>query len=211
MNRLPPILVAALILVASAAFAQSEGTGASGGDKPVTSFQEIERGFYIGVGGGPFFIVNPPAAEGTPRPFSPGQMAQLEIGVDLGDRLSIGGMVMGSQSRAGSEYVGYSGGQASGDFSALVLGGVARFNLIGFDDAQQVRRTWLYLRGGAGYTMFAPNNLLDRSDVLVFAGPGVEYYTRLRHFSVGFEVAGTYLMTSGAFGFAVMPNLRYAF
>jgi hypothetical protein len=216
MNRPHPILAAALVLVAPAAFAQADAAASGTGDKPVTSFQEIERGFYVGVSGGPFFMVNPPVApraDGTmpPRPFSPGQTAQLEVGLDLGDRLSVGGWVMGAQNRAGSEYVGYSGGQASGDFSTLVFGGVARLNLVGFKDAQEVPRTWFYLRGGAGYAMFAPNNLLDRPDVLVFAGPGVEYYTRLRHFSVGVEVAGTYLLTSGAFGFAVTPNLRYAF
>ena len=47
--------------------------------------------------------------------------------------------------------------------------------------------------------------------VLVFGGPGIEYYTRLRHFSFGVEITGSYLVNSGAFGFAITPTLRYAF
>ena len=42
--------------------------------------------------------------------------------------------------------------------------------------------------------------LLPDSDILVFAGPGVEYYTRLRHFSVGLEVTGSYLVSLGRSG-----------
>lgn len=204
MSRALPALIAVLFF-APPVLAQS----GSSGDKAPTTFDEIERGFYLGVGGGPFFIVNPPATSG-PRPFSPGQMAQVELGLDLFENLSVGGFLMGTMNRAGSDYTGTTG-TASGDFAALVAGGVAKLSLFGIKDAQDVKRTWIYFRGGAGYTMFAPNNLLDRSDVLVFAGPGVEYFTRLRHFSVGVEITGSYLLTSGSFGFGVTPNLRYAF
>jgi hypothetical protein len=107
--------------------------------------------------------------------------------------------------------VGNSGGTASGDFSTLVPGAVVRAHLVGFADSQEVKRTFFYVRGGAGYAVFSPKQLLPDSDILVFAGPGVEYYTRLRHFSVGLEVSGNYLINSGSFGFAVTPNLRYAF
>jgi hypothetical protein len=138
-------------------------------------------------------------------------MAQVEVGVDIGERLSVGAFIMGATNRAGSEYEGNSGGAASGDFSMLVPGALARFNLVGFADAQDVQRTWIYLRGGAGYAIFSPKLLLPDPDILVFAGPGVEYYTRLRHFSVGVEVTGSFLVQSQSFGFAVTPNLRYAF
>ncbi len=209
MTRLLSIAVATVLL--SAASARAQSAAASTGDKEEVRFNEIERGFYLGVGGGPFFIANAPASSG-PRPFSPGQMAELELGVDLGSRLSLGGFLMGAVNRAGADYTGYNAnGTASGDFSTFVAGGVARFNVLGFKDSQEVDRTWIYLRGGGGYVKFAPNNLLDRPDVLVFAGPGVEYFTRLRHFSIGVEVTGSYLLTSGAIGFALTPNLRYAF
>lgn len=179
-------------------------------DRPAETFDEIERGLYFSVQGGPFFLVNPPAETG-PRPFSPGQAAMVEVGYDLGELLSVGLFVLGSANRAGSDYIGNSGGAASGDFSALVPGATLRANLVGFADSQEVKRTFFYARAGAGLALFSPKLLLPDSDILVFAGPGVEYYTRLRHFSVGLEVTGSYLVSSGSFGFAVTPNLRYAF
>ncbi len=204
MKALSPFVVCAALAVPALAHAQAAG------DRPAETFEEIERGLYFSVFGGPYFVVNPPASEG-PRPFSPGQMAQVEVGVDLGERLSLGLFVMGASNRAGSEYVGNSGGTASGDFSMLAPGAVARAHLVGIADAQDVQRTWIYVRGGVGYALFRPKQLLPESDILVFAGPGLEYYTRLRHFSVGIEVTGTFLVKSQSFGFAVTPNLRYAF
>ncbi len=204
MKALSPFVVCVALAIPTLASAQAAG------DRPAETIQEIERGLYFSVLGGPFFIVNPPASSG-PRPFSPGQVAQVEVGLDIGQRLSVGGFLMVASNRAGSEYEGNSGGTASGDFSMLVPGALARLQLVGLADAQGVQRTWIYVRGGAGYAMFRPKQLLPEADILVFAGPGVEYYTRLRHFSVGIEVTGTFLVQSQSIGFAVMPNLRYAF
>ncbi|HYO52779.1 adventurous gliding motility protein CglE [Archangium sp.] len=204
MKAFRPVVVCAALAIPALANAQAAG------DRPAKTFEEIERGLYFSVLGGPFFVVNPPASSG-PRPFSPGQMAQVELGVDIGERLSLGAFVMAASNRAGSEYVGNSGGAASGDFSTLVPGVVARFHLVGLADAQEVQRTWIYVRGGAGYALFRPKQLLPDSDILVFAGSGLEYYTRLRHFSVGIEVTGSFFVKSQSFGFAVTPNLRYAF
>jgi hypothetical protein len=180
-------------------------------DRPAERFNEIERGIYFGVQGGAFFIVNPPAPEGEARPFASGQSAMVEIGFDFGSFSSLGVFALGAMNRAGSEYIGNSGGQASGDFSTLALGVTGRVNLKGFADSQDVQRTFIYARVGGGLAMFSPKLLLPDSDILVFVGPGVEYYTRLRHFSVGLEVTGSYLVRSGSIGFAVTPNLRYAF
>lgn len=204
MKALRSVVVCAALAVPALAQAQAAG------DRPAENYEEIERGVYFSVLGGPLFIVNPPASSG-PRPFSPGQMAEVEVGVDLGERLSLGLFVRGAVNRAGSEYVGNSGGAAVGDFSTLVPGAVARLRLTSFPDSQDVPRTWIYARVGAGYALFWPKALLPDSDILVFAGPGVEYYTRLRHFSIGIEVTGSFFVKSQSFGFAVTPNLRYAF
>jgi hypothetical protein len=211
MNAFAPVLLTGLLLLANVASAQAaEAPATAQGDRPAVTFDEIERGVYFGLAAGPFFLANPPSETG-PRPFSAGQYAQVELGVDLGTRLSLGAFVQISSSRTGAEYTGNSGGSVSGDFTTLVPGAALRARLVGFADSQEVVRTWIYLRAGAGYAMFSPKQLLPDSDILVFGGPGVEYYTRLRHFSVGLEVTGTYLVDSGTYGFAVSPNLRYAF
>lgn len=216
MNFFASLVLCAALAAPALARAQTTSATAPIRDRPAETFNEIERGFYVSVLGGPSFIVNPPAdacadASKCPRPFSPGQQAMVELGVDLGERLSLGLFVMGSSNRAGSDYVGKSGGAASGDFSTLVPGATLRAHLLGFADSQEVKRTFLYARAGVGYALFSPKQLLPDADILVFAGPGVEYYTRLRHFSVGLEVTGSYLINSGSFGFAISPNLRYAF
>jgi hypothetical protein len=215
MIRSCTLLCLGTLLLAGSAFAQ-ETTAPSGGlataDDKADTFEEVERGFFLGAGAGPFFMLNPPAPQGATRPFSPGQMAQVELGVDLGSILSLSAFLTGTANRAGSDYTGLSGTtSASGDFASLVPGAAARLNFLGFEDAYQTKRTWLYLRAGAGIALFSPRQLLPAPDILVFGGPGVEYYTRLRHFSVGVEITGSLLLTTGSFGFAVTPNLRYAF
>lgn len=200
-------LVVALCVMPLCAKAQTAPTK----DKEAVVYNEIERGFFAGVQGGSFFLVNPPAAGGTPRPFSPGQAAMVELGYQIGERISVAAFVLGSSNAASSTYVGFSQNRASGDFSSLIPGANVRFAFLGFNDAQEVKRTWLYVRGGAGFALFSPKTLNLPSDVFVFAGPGVEYYTRLRHFSIGLEVTGSILVGTQSLGFAITPNLRYAF
>lgn len=202
-------LALALALLPLASVAQ--GTQASGervGPPPV---DEVERGFYVGVNAGAHYIHNAPAAEGAVRPSSLGQQAQVELGVDIGSHLSVGLFLTGTANRFGSDYHGLSGGSVSGDVTSLTPGAVLRLHALGFADGHGVKRTWLYLRGGAGYAMFFPRAMLPEAEIMVFAGPGIEYYTKLRHFSVGIELTGSYLVGSGALGISVTPNLRYAF
>jgi hypothetical protein len=170
-------------------------------------FNEVERGIFLGVQAGGFVLLNAPFQ----GPFSPGQAALVEAGYDFGERVSVSGFAMVTANRAGADYLGKSAGLASGDYSAFVPGVSARVNAWGFADGQGVQRTWVYARAGVGVALFSPRTLLPDPDVLLFAGPGVTYHTRLRHFSVGLEVTGTLLVASGSLGFAVTPNVRYAF
>lgn len=181
---------------------------------------EIEHGISFGATAGWFFLVNPPATSGA-RPFSTGQHSGVEVGYDVLDRLWVGAFVLSTANRIGAEYTGTGGvpnkncgGEeciASGDLGSIVPGAGAKFGIVGFDDSQDVKRTWIYVRGGVGYVFFVPRALVPGSDVFISAGPGVEYFTRLRHFSVGLEATGHLLPSSGTLGFAISPNLRYAF
>jgi hypothetical protein len=180
-------------------------------EREAAQFNEVERGFHFGLTAGPFFLMNPPTTAGRPSPFSTGQELRLELGMDFGPYVSFAIFGMLTANRAPAQYIGLSEGAASGDFASVTPGGVLRISFLGIRDGQDVKRVWIYLRAGAGYTFFYPRPLLPNNDVLIFAGPGVEYFTRLRHFSIGLEVTGTFLALSGTFGFAVTPTLRYAF
>ncbi len=208
-------LCALSLLVSSSAVAQGKADAPARAvrDKEAVQFDEIERGFHFGLSFGGWFILNPPALPGGRQPFSPGQMTQFELGMDFGERVAVDLFLAATANRAGSDYVGKSNpvGAASGDFFSLIPGASARVRAVGFNDSQDVKRTWIYGRIGGGYALFAPKALLPDGDVLIFVGPGVEYYTRLRHFSIGLEVLGTFLASNGSIGIAATPNLRYAF
>jgi len=211
-RRAAACLVLAGIALSSRALAQAPEAQAAAAplrERESPPLAEVERGFYFRGAAGAFFLTSLPANRG-PTPFSSGQMAQVELGGDLGEHFALGVFVMGTANRAGSDYVGKSDGTASGDFSAIIPGVAARLSLAGIADNNGVKRTWFYLRGGVGYAKFFPKALLP-ADAFAFAGPGIEYFTRLRHFSVGLEVTGSYLVNSKTFGFALAPNLRYAF
>jgi hypothetical protein len=165
------------------------------------------------VQGGISALTNAPADAGRERPWSWGQTALVEVGYEVFDRISVALFIMGMTNRAPSTYMGCCSNNqvTSGDFSTFVPGATARISVWGFPDGQDVHRTFLYVRGGAGFASFWPKALLPSGDLFVFAGPGVEYFTRLRHFSVGIEVDGTLMVSTGTIGFSVTPNLRYAF
>jgi hypothetical protein len=208
MNRTSLLALLCLVAVPGAALAQGKALK----DKEAVTFNEVERGFYVGATAGWWFLVNAPTSGGN-GPFSAGQAAQVELGMDIGERLSLGLFVMGANNRADSAYLGKAKvpGSASGDFSSITPGAVVRVMALGIADSQDVKRTWLYVRAGAGFMIFSPSTLLPDPDVMIFVGPGVEYYTRLRHFSIGIEVTGAFLLTSASVGFTITPNLRYAF
>ncbi|HEY1088055.1 MAG TPA: adventurous gliding motility protein CglE, partial [Archangium sp.] len=97
------------------------------------------------------------------------------------------------------------------DFSAMMPGAAVKIRLVGFDDSQEVKRTWIYVRAGAGVVLFSPQSLLPNIDVLVTAGPGIEYHTRLRHFTIGLEANFNFLALTQTIGFSVFPTVKYAF
>ncbi len=218
------LLILIVAIVPSLALAQAKELK----DKPQPTFNEIERGFYIGITAGFWSLFNPPAnkqftttrgdvIDASKQSFSGGQTAQMEIGVDFSERVSAAIFIQATANKAGSDYTGKSqdpvtgAPRASGDFTTVIPGALVRIGLIGLTDSQDVKRTWFYLRLGAGYVLYQPKALLPIPDVLVFGGPGVEYFTRLRHFSIGLEANFIFMALTQAFGFTVTPMLRYAF
>jgi len=173
---------------------------------------EIERGVYFGLQGGAWYLLEAPTPKGTQGPKSFGQSLQIEFGYDIGKRFSVGVILLGTFNSASSTYHGLSSKkEASGGFSSLTPGLSVKVGLVGIQDSQSVQRTWIYVRAAVGASFFFPKVLIPDMDFLLNGGIGIEYYTRLRHFSVGLEASGIGLLRTGAFGFAITPSLRYAF
>lgn len=180
-------------------------------ERPAVQYSEIERGFHFGLSSGGWFILAAPSDRSV-RPFSSGQSVQFSLGVDLGSRLAVDLFLLASGNRAGSDYTGFAKpGVASGDFYGLTPGLDARIYLLGFDDSQDVTRTWLYLRLGAGALFTFPSALRPNMDVIAFGGPGVQYFTRLRHFAIGLDATFNFYVLTQSMGFAVTPFVKYAF
>ena len=204
--------------VPALARAQSTSVAAAPLLEKEAPIDEVERGFYLGADVGLSFLSGLPARASTPSPSSAGMMLRLEAGFDIGRYLTVSLFGAFAAYSAGSDYVGFSEGQASGAFTQLIPGVALRFNALGFADGQGVQRTWLYVKAGAGWAFFQPSALFtltpatsSYSALYAFAGVGVQYYTHLRHFSIGLEVDASFLGKSNEWGFQVTPNIRYAF
>jgi hypothetical protein len=203
------VLCLALAVVSSAALAQ--GTAKQLEDKKAITYNELERGFFFEARGGFWGVINPPARDGGFTEFSAGQALGVEVGYDIGDRISPSLFFIGSSNRMSIRYQGRATTSASGDFGALTPGAALKFRLVGFNDSQDVQRTWIYVRGAAGVVFYSPQALLPTLDVMISAGPGIEYFTRLRHFVIGLEANFNFMALTGSMGFSVLPTVKYAF
>lgn len=207
------VLSLALAVVSSIAFAQ--GAARQLEDKKALTYNEIERGFFFEARGG-FWGVLPPvsgASSGNSE-FSAGHALGVELGFDIGERVSPSLFFLATANRKGSDYYGWNPPAvrtASGDFGALTPGAALKFRLVGFNDSQDVQRTWIYVRGAAGVVFYSPQALLPTLDVMISAGPGIEYFTRLRHFVIGLEANFNFMALTGSMGFSILPTVKYTF
>ena len=216
-----PLLLGVALLAASApgvAWAQAQVAGAAPLIQKEAPPDEVERGFYLGANVGVSFLGSLPAAVNTPSPSSWGLLVRLEAGYDIGRFVTVSLFGAFAAYGAGSDYIGYSEGLASGAFTQIIPGVEVRLNALGFADGQGVQRTWLYVNVGAGWAFFQPSALFTTTPATSsygafygFAGLGVQYYTHLRHFSIGLEADVSLLGKSNDWGFLLTPNIRYAF
>jgi hypothetical protein len=210
MKRLSFALTVMFAVTSSLALAQN--TPSKMEDKKGANYNEIERGFFFEARGGFNGVINPPGLSSSAKYFSTGQAIGVDMGFDIGERVSPAIFFLASSNRMGSDYTGFNTtGAASGDFSAMTPGAAVKVRLVGFADSQQVNRTWIYLRGGAGVTFYSPAALLPNIDLLVTAGPGLEYYTRLRHLVIGVEANFNFMALTQSLGFSTLLTVKYAF
>jgi len=207
--RLFPAVLAALALLPGLARAQ-EAAPPMPENPRAPRYNEVERGFFatMEVGYWHLFktrVLDParyPVAAGSGHGAANGPVVALTLGYDITPRIAASVFAMGGFEQANVSY---------GAFDILAAGADVRVSLIALADANKVDRVFFYLHGRGGYAITYPKGLFGNNDIFVAGGPGVEYYTHLRHFSVGLSADFTYLTRSSAAGFSITPTVRYTF
>ncbi len=205
---LAPLLALCAVSLATPAGAAEKGVPTA------VKLNEVERGFWVGSSIGAVFY---PSLPGDGEGSGSGVLVGVELGYDLTRNLQIGALVWGQAIGAAAEYRGITDIDADpkgarGDFQSVLAGGTVRWSFLDFDDENGIDRTHLYLRAAGGMQISRPVGVIG-DGLWASVGPGVEYFTRLRHFSVGLEVNGIGMQTDegDALGFAVLPHLKYSF
>ncbi len=178
-------------------------------DPRAARFREVERGLFTGFETGYLHLLKTPVADPVAFPYAgadggaaQGFVTGVQVGYDLSSRLAVSLFFWQGNATAGTSY---------GAFNVTAAGADLRFALVGLRDSNEVERLYLYLHARGGYVWTYPKGLFGDTDVLGQGGVGIEYFTRLRHFSVGVVMDGLYFTTAKAAGFSVVPTLRYTF
>lgn len=202
-------LLAVLALALPVAGLAQDAAPALQEDPRAAHYRDVERGFYVGFEIGYLHLLQTPVADpekfrvaGTSGGSAGGIHVAVDVGYDFGSRFSLGLFGQGGNEKAGPNY---------GAFS-LYAGGVdARVALFGTRDRNDWERFFVYVHARGGYAKTYPTGLFGSNDLVIQGGPGVEYYTQLRHFSVGFAADFVRALKAKANGFAVYPTVRYTF
>jgi hypothetical protein len=201
-------LALALLLAPALALAQDSAPQLQE-DPRVAKFRDVERGFFVGFEAGYQGFFDTPTADKEKYPLAGdsggsagGLVVGVTVGVDLGPLLSLSVYGQGTSQKAGANY---------GAFDLLSLGGDVRFAVKSWRDRNDWQRLFLYVHARGGWANSTPEGLFGTSDVVVAGGPGIEYFTKLRHFSIGAAADAVYATKAGAAGFAIYPTVRYTF
>jgi hypothetical protein len=168
---------------------------------------EVERGFFTETNIGAFFTVGGDDAYSNAQTY-----LQLGMGYDFGERLELG-LNFGLGTNAANCFSGRGAGGtcAQGDnFTLMFLNGSAAWNF------RLAERLFLGPKLSAGWTTLDPapvkvGDTAVRSGPNVGAGVGIEYVTAMKHFSIGAEVMGRYVLRANIPGIAVFPRVKYTF
>jgi opacity protein-like surface antigen len=146
-----------------------------------------------------------------------GMTLSVLAGYDILDIVAIEGGYTGAY-MYGSKPGTFSPGQAvPGDFTMNMLTVDCKVSYV------STEHWFFYLRVGGGYSFNSPNrayvngtNGTEQVDIpsgapVVTAAAGAEYYTNIRHFSIGMEVKTHILPTISTYLLSVQPYLKFSF
>lgn len=201
-------LFALSLLVSGSASAQGQSAAAA------ARYREVERGFWVGTDVGAVIYATLP---GEGSSVASGALMGFQVGYDILPSLQVSAVAWGQAVGADVEYKGVVDPArdprgARGDFQSLLLGGSLKWAFARLNDENGLGRTWFYVRGGGGSALSRPEGVV--ADGAWASGAlGVEYFTRLRHFSIGLESGWLGLFTEDgtAHGITILPRLKYSF
>jgi hypothetical protein len=202
-------LFAALVLAAPRLAAAQDAAPPLQENPRVAHYDDVERGFYVGFQAGYLGFFNTPTQDRVKFPYAGssggsagGMLVAAEVGRDVTSRLSVALVAAGGNERARVSY---------GAFSLYSGGLDVRYAYYGAKDRNDWERFFLYVHARGAYAATYPRGLFGTNELLLQAGPGLEYFTRLRHFSVGAALDYVYAAKAKASGFALYPTVRYTF
>ena len=208
-SRWKTIAAAVLVALAAPAARAQEAAPTLQEDPRAARFRDVERGFFVGLDLGWLALLETPTADPVAHPYagdgggaSGGLLIGLDAGVDLGTRFAVSVFAVGANEQADVDY---------GSFSLYAAGLDLRYAFLATKDRNGWERFFVYAHARGGYARTWPKGLFGDVETVVSGGVGVEYFTRLRHFSVGVAADGVYALDAGAAGWALYPTVRYTF
>ena len=202
------VLIATLALCLSRLAAAQEAAPPLQEDPSAAKFKDVERGFFVGFEAGYLGFVETPTEDEAKYPYAGssggragGMLVAAEVGYDLSSRLSLSLFAEGGNARARVSYGAFASTPAASTSATPTSGGRTGTTGSGssstFTPAAAMRSP--IRRGCSGRATWCA------------AGPGVEYFTQLRHFSVGASLDYVRAFKAKAHGFALYPTVRYTF
>ncbi len=172
--------------------------------KKVAEIHAVERGRFMFGDVGPVMLLSVPAVTGL--------SAQVNSSSAVGNRVSFGyGADLGSLVSIGVGlnhwFVGFIDDRTGEklDMSSLEPFAKLYFSLFG----KTRFLTSAFVEGG--YALPMGSVTMELAGPRVGGGLVFEYYTALRHFSIGLGLSGNYFLTGGNIGAHVSPTLKYTF
>jgi len=202
------------VALAAASGARSQEVAAT--DQPKAAFHEVEHGGYAGGEVGVLLL----GAPGPGGGLATGSVVEVSLGYDFAPWIGVGffGMAIDAVAPAGYAGPGASAQgptpSVTGDFSGILPGLEARVHLPLADDQNGVDRLFLNLGVGGGVMFFQPRALFPNGHSAAGkVDAGLEYFTRLRHLSLGLSLEGLAAIPHGGTlaGGSLSPFVRYSF
>ncbi len=212
-----PLLVVACLLLSSGVLAQGMASNAEApregeevkGDTKVVDIDEVERGVFVSVDYGPAYYLPLGGAgfvDQNPTGLVPGTRIGVRVGYDILNNVAIDAFVLGVFQQGDIDLDTVRNGGKTGDLAHIAPGIGARFAFV------TTERVFAYARVGVGYALWFPSDISGAfGSIHTDASVGVEYYTKLRHVSVGVEAAFQALLLPNSFGVHVYPTVKYTF